>query len=35
MYTVFIGQLQAIMPPGTNINEAYTNGSDEDQVHRI
>ncbi|KAH0895875.1 hypothetical protein HID58_045443, partial [Brassica napus] len=32
MYTVFIGQLQTILPPSTNIPEAYSNGSDEEQA---
>ncbi|KAH0454235.1 hypothetical protein IEQ34_016159 [Dendrobium chrysotoxum] len=32
MYTIFMVQLQAILPPGTNIPEAYANGSSEDQA---
>ncbi|KAF3779403.1 EXPORTIN 1A protein [Nymphaea thermarum] len=31
MYTVFMVQLQIILPPGTNIPEAYNNGSSEEQ----
>lgn len=32
MYTIFMVQLQAILPPGTNIPEAYANGSSEEQA---
>ncbi|KAF8079528.1 hypothetical protein N665_1021s0023 [Sinapis alba] len=32
MYTIFIGQLQTILPPSTNIPEAYSSGSDEEQA---
>ena len=32
LYTFFIAQLAALMPPGTNIPEAYARGSDEDQA---
>ncbi|WZZ91045.1 hypothetical protein YC2023_119624 [Brassica napus] len=32
MYTIFIGQLQTILPPNTNIPEAYSNGSGEEEV---
>ncbi|KFK25927.1 hypothetical protein AALP_AA8G181300 [Arabis alpina] len=33
MYTIFIGQLQqAILPPSTNIPEAYSSGSGEEQA---
>ncbi|CAN6458106.1 unnamed protein product [Victoria cruziana] len=32
MYTVFMVQLQVILPPGTNIPEAYNNGSSEEQA---
>uniref|UniRef100_M4CQ93 Importin N-terminal domain-containing protein n=1 Tax=Brassica campestris TaxID=3711 RepID=M4CQ93_BRACM len=32
MYTMFIGQLQTILPPSTNIPEAYSSGSDEEQA---
>ncbi|KAL0735703.1 hypothetical protein Bca4012_011913 [Brassica carinata] len=32
MYTIFIGQLQTILPPSTNIPEAYSNGSGEEQA---
>ncbi|PKU62461.1 protein EXPORTIN 1A [Dendrobium catenatum] len=32
MYTIFMVQLQSILPPGTNIPEAYANGSSEDQA---
>lgn len=31
MYTVFITQLQMVLPRGTNIPEAYANGSSDDQ----
>ncbi|KAH9322911.1 hypothetical protein KI387_017550, partial [Taxus chinensis] len=33
LYTIFMVQLQAILPPGTNIPEAYANGSTEEQSH--
>ncbi|URD74343.1 CRM1 C terminal [Musa troglodytarum] len=33
MYTIFMIQLQTVIPPGTNISEAYTNGSSEEQSH--
>ncbi|CAL9768896.1 unnamed protein product [Musa acuminata subsp. burmannicoides] len=32
MYTIFMIQLQTIIPAGTNISEAYTNGSSEEQA---
>ncbi|KAG5376706.1 hypothetical protein IGI04_041302 [Brassica rapa subsp. trilocularis] len=32
MYTIFIGQLQTILPPNTNIPEAYSNGSGEEEA---
>ncbi|KAJ7518088.1 hypothetical protein O6H91_21G054800 [Diphasiastrum complanatum] len=32
LYTIFMVQLQIILPPVTNIPEAYANGSDEDQA---
>ncbi|KAG0570872.1 hypothetical protein M758_6G185900 [Ceratodon purpureus] len=32
LYTIFMVQLQVILPPGTNVPEAYGNGSDEDQA---
>ncbi|KAE8077306.1 hypothetical protein FH972_015878 [Carpinus fangiana] len=32
MYTIFMVQLQAILPPTTNIPEAYAHGSSEEQV---
>lgn len=32
MFTVFMGQLCNILPPGTNIPLAHANGSDEDQA---
>ncbi|KAG7550928.1 Armadillo-type fold [Arabidopsis thaliana x Arabidopsis arenosa] len=32
MYTIFIGQLRAILPPSTNIPEAYSSGSGEEQA---
>ncbi|XP_009417956.2 protein EXPORTIN 1A [Musa acuminata AAA Group] len=32
MYTIFMIQLQTVIPPGTNISEAYTNGSSEEQA---
>ncbi|KAF3509669.1 hypothetical protein F2Q69_00000707 [Brassica cretica] len=32
MYTIFIGQLQTILPPSTNIPEAYLSGSGEEQA---
>ncbi|KAB5529717.1 hypothetical protein DKX38_019798 [Salix brachista] len=32
MYNFFMGQLQAILPPTTNIPEAYANGSSEEQA---
>ncbi|XP_020574072.1 protein EXPORTIN 1A-like [Phalaenopsis equestris] len=32
MYTIFMVQLQVILPPGTNIPEAYANGSSEEQA---
>ncbi|XP_072954085.1 protein EXPORTIN 1A [Typha angustifolia] len=32
MYTVFMIQLQTILPPGTNIPDAYANGSSEEQA---
>ncbi|KAJ6805232.1 protein EXPORTIN 1A [Iris pallida] len=31
MYTIFMVQLQTILPPGTNIPDAYANGSSEEQ----
>lgn len=31
LYTFFMAQLQNILPPGTNIPEAYANGSTEEQ----
>ncbi|KAG6506306.1 hypothetical protein ZIOFF_031629 [Zingiber officinale] len=33
MYTIFMVQLQTIIPHGTNFAEAYTNGSSEEQSH--
>ncbi|KAG1365339.1 putative Exportin-1 [Cocos nucifera] len=33
MYTIFMMQLQTILPPGTNIPDAYANGSSEEQSH--
>ncbi|KAG5144433.1 hypothetical protein JHK84_029976 [Glycine max] len=33
MYNIFMGQLQTILPPTTNIPEAYSHGSSEEQVH--
>uniref|UniRef100_A0A6N2M7Y3 Exportin-1 C-terminal domain-containing protein n=1 Tax=Salix viminalis TaxID=40686 RepID=A0A6N2M7Y3_SALVM len=33
MYTFFMVQLQAILPPTTKIPEAYANGSSEEQSH--
>ncbi|EFJ16798.1 hypothetical protein SELMODRAFT_233936 [Selaginella moellendorffii] len=32
LYQIFITQLQAILPPGTNIPEAYEKGANEDQA---
>lgn len=32
LYKFFVAQLAALMPPGTNIPEAYSRGSDEDQA---
>ncbi|XP_052197113.1 protein EXPORTIN 1A [Diospyros lotus] len=32
MYNIFIVQLQTILPPNTNIPEAYATGSDEEQA---
>ncbi|KGN53691.1 protein EXPORTIN 1A [Cucumis sativus] len=32
MYTVFMGRLQTILPPSTNIPEAYAHGSSEEQA---
>ncbi|KAL3682847.1 hypothetical protein R1sor_000869 [Riccia sorocarpa] len=32
LYTIFMVQLQIVLPPGTNIPEAYAGGSDEDQA---
>ncbi|KAK9095683.1 hypothetical protein Scep_027152 [Stephania cephalantha] len=32
MFTVFMVQLQSILPPGTNIPDAFTNGSGEEQA---
>ncbi|RAL42035.1 hypothetical protein DM860_017761 [Cuscuta australis] len=32
MYTIFMVQLQTILPPNTNIPEAYAQGSNEDQA---
>ncbi|XP_010931803.1 protein EXPORTIN 1A [Elaeis guineensis] len=32
MYTIFMMQLQTILPPGTNIPDAYANGSSEEQA---
>ncbi|KAG2700900.1 hypothetical protein I3760_06G018800 [Carya illinoinensis] len=32
MYNIFMGQLQAILPPATNIPEAYALGSSEEQA---
>ena len=32
MYKIFIGQLQLVLPPGTNIPAAYDAGSDEEQA---
>ncbi|WJX77589.1 Exportin-1 [Trifolium repens] len=31
MYGIFIGQLQSILPPTTNIPDAYANGSTKEQ----
>ncbi|KAK2976674.1 hypothetical protein RJ640_004275 [Escallonia rubra] len=33
MYGIFMGQLQAILPPDANIPDAYAQGSSEDQSH--
>ncbi|KAK9158538.1 hypothetical protein Scep_005112 [Stephania cephalantha] len=33
MFTVFMVQLQSILPPDTNIPDAFTNGSGEEQVN--
>ncbi|KAE9464667.1 hypothetical protein C3L33_03460, partial [Rhododendron williamsianum] len=33
MYTIFMVQLQVILPPNTNISDAYANGSGEEQVN--
>ncbi|CAI0561298.1 unnamed protein product [Linum tenue] len=33
MYNFFMVQLQVILPPTTNIPDAYTNGSSEEQAH--
>ncbi|KAG2700899.1 hypothetical protein I3760_06G018800 [Carya illinoinensis] len=33
MYNIFMGQLQAILPPATNIPEAYALGSSEEQFY--
>ena len=32
LFKVFMGQLQSILPAGTNIPEAYSHGSDDDQA---
>ncbi|XP_058093970.1 protein EXPORTIN 1A [Magnolia sinica] len=32
LYTIFMVQLQSILPPGTNIPDAYANGSSEEQA---
>ncbi|KAK3004971.1 hypothetical protein RJ639_018413, partial [Escallonia herrerae] len=32
MYSIFMGQLQAILPPDANIPDAYAQGSSEDQA---
>ncbi|RZC31410.1 Protein EXPORTIN 1A isoform A [Glycine soja] len=32
MYNIFMGQLQTILPPTTNIPEAYSHGSSEEQA---
>ncbi|XP_010930169.1 protein EXPORTIN 1A isoform X1 [Elaeis guineensis] len=32
MYTIFMVQLQTILPPGTNLSDAYANGSNEEQA---
>ena len=32
MYSIFMRQLLAMLPPGTNIPQAYANGSDADQA---
>ncbi|PKI39484.1 hypothetical protein CRG98_040160 [Punica granatum] len=32
IYNIFMAQLQAILPPATNIPEAYANGSSEEQA---
>uniref|UniRef100_A0A7I4BPN0 Importin N-terminal domain-containing protein n=1 Tax=Physcomitrium patens TaxID=3218 RepID=A0A7I4BPN0_PHYPA len=32
LYTIFMVQLQVILPPGTNVPESYASGSDEDQA---
>ncbi|CAA7405603.1 unnamed protein product [Spirodela intermedia] len=32
MYTVFMIQLQVVLPPGTNIPDVYANGSSEEQA---
>ncbi|XP_019199747.1 PREDICTED: protein EXPORTIN 1A isoform X3 [Ipomoea nil] len=32
MYTIFMAQLQTILPPNTNIPEAYAQGTNEDQA---
>lgn len=31
-YRVFMGQLAAVLPPGTNVAKAYEGGSDEQQA---
>ncbi|KAK9132875.1 hypothetical protein Scep_012403 [Stephania cephalantha] len=35
MFTVFMVQLQSILPPDTNIPDAFTNGSGEEQVNAL
>jgi exportin-1 len=32
LHTIFMAQLQTILPPGTDVSKAYASGSDEDQV---
>jgi hypothetical protein len=35
LHTIFMVQLQTILPPGTDVSKAYASGSDEDQVRHL
>jgi hypothetical protein len=35
LYTIFMAQLQGILPPGTDIPAAYAGGTDDEQVNLV